>query len=539
MIGIVFRLAGGIGLFLLGMSLLSDGLKAFAGDALRQALVRFTGRPAKAFVSGALATALVQSSGATTVAVIGFVSAGLLTFAQSVGLVMGASLGTTSTGWIVSVLGLRVSFGFYALPLVGIGAFMKLLARGRWRSLGLALAGFGLIFVGIETLQAGMQGLAGSFQLQALPADGLMGRALMVLIGLVLTVIMQSSSAAVATTMTALHAGSIFFEQAALLVIGAAIGATITGALAAIGASVPTKRTVLAHVIFNLGTGLIALLLLPLFLRGLLWAQLHLGLDPGAASLAAFHTAFITLGVAVFLPVVERFSAWIERVLPDKGPKLTHHLDPTLMSVPAVALEASRRALSETACELFNGIRDGLVNYRQVSEPAWTLELHQALDRTQQFLAGIPPVANEAPLSQTRIAQMHAVAHLARLWSYLQPPEVLRQAIIPEPLSDTVDLVREILHLGEAGLHGRAEADWLSGIEGKSAEVTQLHREGRPVVLSRAAAGGRDAAMALSMLDAMRWLDRVGYHAWRISHYLGGEGRAEAIMVEVRQPVDE
>lgn len=539
MIGIVFRLAGGIGLFLLGMSLLTDGLKAFAGDALRQALVRFTGRPAKAFVSGALATALVQSSGATTVAVIGFVSAGLLTFAQSVGLVMGASLGTTSTGWIVSILGLRVSFGFYALPLVGAGAFMKLLARGRWRSLGLGLAGFGLIFVGIETLQAGMQGLAGSFQLQALPADGLFGRALMVLVGLVLTVIMQSSSAAVATTMTALHAGSIFFEQAALLVIGAAIGATVTGALAAIGASVPTKRTVLAHVIFNLGTGLIALLLLPLFLRGLQWAQLHLGLDPGAASLAAFHTAFITLGVAVFLPVVERFSAWIEGVLPDKGPKLTHHLDPTLMSVPAVALEATRRALSETACELFNVIRDGLVNFRQVADPGWTQELQRALDQTQQFLAGIPPVANEAPLSQTRIAQMHAVAHLARLWSYLQSPATLKQAVIPEPLPDKVELVREILHLGEAGLHGRAEADWLARIEAKSQEVTRLHREGRPMVLGRAAAGGRDAAMALSMLDAMRWLDRVGYHAWRISHYLGGEGRAEAIMAESGQPVDE
>src|SRR5690606_15462357 len=144
---LLFQLTGGIGLFLLGMVLLTDGLKAFAGEALRRALVRFTGTPLKAFTSGALVTLVVQSSSATTVTVIGFVSAGLLAFPQAVGVVMGASLGTTGTGWIVSVLGLKVSVGFYALPVVGIGAFMRLLGSGRWRSLGFALAGFGIIFI--------------------------------------------------------------------------------------------------------------------------------------------------------------------------------------------------------------------------------------------------------------------------------------------------------------------------------------------------------------------------------------------------------
>jgi len=169
---LLFKLVGGIGLFLMGMVLLTDGLKSFAGDSLRRALVRFTGRPSKAFAAGAVATSLVQSSSATTVAVIGFVSAGLLTFPQAVGVVIGASLGTTSTGWIVSVLGLKVSVGLYALPLVGIGAFLRLLATGRWRSFGTALAGFGLIFIGIDTLQDAMGGLSGLFNLSQLPAVG-------------------------------------------------------------------------------------------------------------------------------------------------------------------------------------------------------------------------------------------------------------------------------------------------------------------------------------------------------------------------------
>lgn len=262
---LIFKLVGGIGLFIMGMVLLADGIKSFAGDALRNALVRFTGRPVKAFASGALITSIVQSSSATTVAVIGFVSAGLLTFPQAVGVVLGASLGTTSTGWIVSIFGLKVSISFYALPLVSIGAFMKLLAHGRWKSFGFALAGFGLIFIGIETLQDGMRGLSGVFNLAELPSTGVYRHLLTILIGLAMTAIMQSSSAAMATTLTALHTNAINFEQAAYLVIGSSIGTTSTGVMATIGASVSTKRTALAHILFNISTGIIAVILLPIF----------------------------------------------------------------------------------------------------------------------------------------------------------------------------------------------------------------------------------------------------------------------------------
>ena len=156
---VAFRILGGLGLFLVGMSLLTDGLTHFAGDSLRRSLLRFTGSPFKAFASGALLTLVVQSSTATTVTLIGFVSAGLITFAQSLGVVMGASLGTTGTGWIVSTLGLKVQLGLYTLPLIGFGALLRLLAKGRWRHLGTALAGFGMLFVGIDTMQEGMRGM--------------------------------------------------------------------------------------------------------------------------------------------------------------------------------------------------------------------------------------------------------------------------------------------------------------------------------------------------------------------------------------------
>jgi phosphate:Na+ symporter len=536
---LVFKLLGGVGLFLMGMVLLADGIKSFAGDALRTALVRFTGRPFKAFTSGALITAIVQSSSATTVAVIGFVSAGLLTFPQAVGVVLGASLGTTSTGWIVSVLGLKVSIGFYALPLVGVGAFMKLLALGRWKSFGLALAGFGLIFVGIETLQDGMQGLSGVFNLAELPSTGVFRHILMVVIGTAMTVVMQSSSAAIATTLTALHTASINFEQAAYLVIGAAIGTTVTGVLASIGAGVSTRRTALAHVMFNVITGIIALVMLPVFLRVIGWAQIHMELEPGATSLAAFHTSFIAVGVVLFLPFVNQFSRWIERLLPEEGPELTRHLDALVLNVPAVALEATRRALSETACEIFSVIRDRLGDVRKGLSGFNSTELEQALDQTQQFLARIPPVSENQPLSHSRLTQMHAIDHLMRLRPYLYPPSVLGKTVAYEHLTKEIALCREILEVSENGLRGRVPPEWLEILERKSQELSEMHQQGRTAVLRQTAGGNGEPALALNILDAMRWLNRAGYHAWRICNYLGARNNEDTPVAEEKTQMED
>lgn len=535
---LVFKLIGGIGLFLLGMVLLTDGLKAFAGDALRGALVRFTGTPLKAFGSGALVTALVQSSSATTVTVIGFVSAGLLTFPQAIGVVMGASLGTTGTGWIIAGLGLKVSVGFYALPLVGAGALLKLLARGRARSLGLALAGFGLIFIGIETLQDAMRGLSGVFDLAALPAGGFAGHLLAMLIGIVMTVIMQSSSAAVATTLTALHAGAVNFDQAASLVIGAAVGTTITGALAAIGGSVPAKRTALAHVSFNLATGLIAVVLLPVFLWGIGRAQELFGLDAGAMSLAAFHTSFIAVGVAIFLPFADRFARVIERVLPDRGPALTRHLDDTVLRAPAVALEATRRALAETAAETFEALRASLAGEAGGGE-ARELALRRSMDAVEAFFARIPAVAEDEPLSRRRVSQMHAIDHLTRLQGRLAPPDGVRRALADARSREALELAREVLAAGGRGLRGEASGDWLAKVEQMAADLVELRRDGRPEILRQTAAGASEPARALELLDAMRWLDRLGYHTWRICRYLAGEGVASAAVDEARARPDE
>jgi phosphate:Na+ symporter len=522
-----FKLAGGIGLFLMGLVLLTDGLKAYAGDALRRALVRFTGTPAKAFLSGALATALVQSSSATTVTVIGFVSAGLLTFPQAVGVVFGASLGTTATGWIVAGLGLKISVGFYALPLVGIGAFLNLLGRGRARSLGLALAGFGIIFIGIETMQDAMRRLAGQFDFARLPAAGWSGRLIATGIGFVLTVLMQSSSAAVATTLTALHAGAINFDQSAALVIGAAIGTTTTGALAAIGGNTAAKRTALAHISFNLATGLIALALLPAFLRVLAWAQVHAGLDPGAMSLAAFHTLFIALGAAIFLPIAHSYARAIERLLPDRGPVLTRHLDDTVLHAPSVALEAARRALRETAALCFDALRSLFAN--PAGPRAHEEErIREAIEHIESFFARIPSNAGADPYSRLRVHLMHAIDHLIRLRKRLAPSPAIRHMINAPPLAAAEARLCSLLEESAAGLRGGAAADWLARVELKAAELAEFRRKEREAILESTAGAATPPARALELLDAIRWLDRIGYHTWRLCHYLGREDASDS-----------
>jgi phosphate:Na+ symporter len=515
----LFQLLGGIGLFLMGMILLTDGLKAFAGEALRKTLIRFTGSPLKALGSGALLTAVVQSSSATTVTVIGFVSAGLLTFSQSVGVVIGASLGTTTTGWVVAVLGLKVSIGYYALPLVGVGAFLRLLARGRWKSFGWSVAGFGFIFIGIETLQTGMTGLAGYINVANLPQTGLISHFLAMVIGIVMTIVMQSSSAAVATTLTALHTGTINFEQSASLLIGSAIGTTVTGAIAAIGGSVSAKRTALAHVTFNLATGLIAILLLPLLLWVIRLAQFHLSLDPGAVSLAAFHTVFILVGVVIFFPFLDRFARTIERWLPEVEMGALRHLDNTVLNMPAVALEVTRRALSEVGCEVFRCLAQLSQTHSAIGQSELT-KLEMSIDRIQTFFASIPTDGGESPISELRVSQVHSLEHLNRLLGRLSPTEATKKMLSHDRLKEGLGLCQEILRLGESGLIANANDEWLVKMEQAVARLGEIRDQERRGILKEVARGERELALTLQVIDALRWLERVGYHSWRVSYYL-------------------
>jgi phosphate:Na+ symporter len=216
---------GGVGLFLLGMTVMTDGLKALAGSALRTVLAKAAATPLSGAFWGAGVTLLVQSSSAVTMTTIGLVSAGLLTFPQGLGLVFGANVGTTGTGWLVALVGVRVSLASYALPMIFAGALAKLLGGRRIAAWGGAVAGFALVLYGLTTLQQGMGGLAESLHPSDLPAvlgtpgvgwaEGAIGLVSLIAVGLAMTAVMQSSTAAIAVTISAFFAGAVNLEQGA------------------------------------------------------------------------------------------------------------------------------------------------------------------------------------------------------------------------------------------------------------------------------------------------------------------------------------
>jgi phosphate:Na+ symporter len=511
------QLIGGAGIFLLGMILLSDGLKAAAGDTLRHVLGRLTGRTLPAFLTGATVTALLQSSTATVLMTIGFVSAGLIAFPGAVAVVFGANVGTTSTGWIVALLGLKLSIGTAALPAVAAGALLRMLTTGRLAGAGLALAGFGLIFTGIDLLQLGMQGAAQRIDPATLPGGTLAGRLLLVVVGIVMTVVMQSSSAAVATTLTALHSGAIGMEQAAALVVGQNIGTTVTAAVAAAGASVAARRTALAHILFNVLTGVIAFGLIPALLavEARLWPGD--GTPDPELLVAAFHTAFNLIGVIILLPFARPFGRLVERAIPDRGPVFTRHLDASVASVPGVAPEAARRAVLAVVDALLGLLADALQRPPGKADALTLDRADDALAETRRFIDSAS-MSDGGSDAARYVAVLHAVDHLDRLVERLREPP-------PDSAADTD--YQEAAALGAAEI-GRARM-WLAGTDGaEPAEAWRLlatgtadrRRKQRHETLAAAAAGRLSADTALTRLEAMRWLDSSVYHVWRAVHHL-------------------
>ncbi len=335
--------AGGIGLFLLGMKLMTDGLKMAAGHALRHILSQWTSTPVRGFFSGILITSLVQSSSAVTVAVIGFVNAGLLSLLKTVYVIYGTNIGTTMTSWLVALVGFKINVQALALPLIGLGMLVRLISgESRRGALAEALAGFGLFFLGIGVLKDAFSDLGNSLTLAEYSTGGL-GLLLFSGFGFLLTFLMQSSSAAMAVTLTAAAGGVIPFTGAAATVIGANVGTTTTAALAVLGATPNAQRTAAAHVMFNLLTGVIALMLLVPLLSFVTEISVWFGVDTSIATeLALFHTLFNILGVALLWGFTPRMVRWLERLLRSADEDLGRpvYLDKNVVRTPALALNA-------------------------------------------------------------------------------------------------------------------------------------------------------------------------------------------------------
>ncbi|MCH9656333.1 MAG: Na/Pi symporter [Planctomycetes bacterium] len=518
--GIISSL-GGLGLFLLGMVIMTRGLKELAGDSIRRMIARFTRSLLSGISTGAIVTAILQSSSATTVTAVGFAGAGLLTLSQSLGIVFGANLGTTITGWIVVLFGFQFKLGQIAFPLILVGILLNLFGGRRVAAAGFALAGFGLVFVGIESLQGGMSGLANIVTPQSFPPDTWLGRLLLIFIGVGITLVTQSSSAGVAMALTAVHTGTISLAQASAMVIGFDVGTTFTALMATLGGSVAARRTGMAHVFYNIVTAVVAYFILPVYI----WSWNHYWNPAGDQSpevaLVAFHSLFNFLGIVILVPFLNQFSRLITRMIPDAVNDQTERLEESLIQNPNVAIEASRSTLVDVfqnVLQLMYAMFTSEVHREQIEEDL--KQYQNTLETTAQYMSRIN--VSEADTETLRCNQQVVLAldHIQRLTRRCKEMDRLDATHNVKLLNEIVEQLISLMHKTEESLQDHAklldeqplETFWLQLEKGQKSTRRQLTES--------ATKTGSDFETLLRQLDAFRWLIRTSFHIWRVVHHV-------------------
>ena len=322
----IFSLVGSLALFLFGMKTMSEGLEKFAGDRLRSILAAMTKNRVMGVLTGILITALIQSSSATTVMVVSFVNAGLMTLAQSIGVIMGANIGTTVTAWIISAVGFKVNIAAFAIPLLAIGMPLIFSGKGNRKSIGEFIFGFSFLFMGLSFLQEAATAMnigdmvAG--MLAHVPQDSFFTIILFVIVGALVTMIVQASAATMAITLMlfGMNIPGFGFEQAAALAMGQNIGTTITAFMASLTANTQARRAALAHMFFNVFGVVVFLIVFYPACDAVSWVVENcLGGGNDLFKLSAFHTAFNIINTLLLIGFVKQIEMFVCRVLPMKA----------------------------------------------------------------------------------------------------------------------------------------------------------------------------------------------------------------------------
>ncbi|MGD8593152.1 MAG: Na/Pi cotransporter family protein [Gammaproteobacteria bacterium] len=413
------QFAGGLGLFLLAVKLMTDGLKLAGGEALKDILGRWTRTPAHGLASGIMITALVQSSSAVTAATIGFVNAGLMNLYQALGVVYGANVGTTMTGWLVAAVGFQWKVETIALPLIGIGMLLQLTAAGTRRAaIGEALTGFGLFFIAVDVLKTAFESLSTTVDLQQWSRGGILEVFIFLGVGFILTILTQSSSAAIAITLTAATGGVLTLPSAAAMVIGANVGTTSTALFATIGATPNAKRVAAAHVAFNVGTGIVALIIMPAMLWFIAISNQLLGLSQvPAVSLALFHTLFNVLGIVIMLPLSSRLASFLERrfCTAEEDQSKPQYVDKTLTTTPGLSLNALVLEHLRIGSMARKSALDALTgDAHAINE---TLKSKSAINNLTQFCGEFIAKIQKGNLSADNVAVISGVLEVSRYYN--------------------------------------------------------------------------------------------------------------------------
>jgi phosphate:Na+ symporter len=331
----LWKLLAGLGLFLFGMRQLESALEKLSGKGFRRFLRESTDKPVGSVFGGIVATAIVQSSSLVSLIVMAFVGAGIIPLGNAIGIVLGSNLGTTITGWIVTTLGFKLNFITIVYPLFAIGGLSFGLLKGRWQSVSQLVLGLAFLLLGLDFMKDSVNTLTTLVDVEELGGYPLI---VYLLIGVIFTAIIQSSSATMMLTLSALYAGIIPLPAAAALVIGADLGTTSTVLLGSLQGVVAKRRLAMAHVIFNVFVDALAFL----FIVPLLSLIEKLQISDSLYALVAFHSLFNLFGLMLFLPFIKKYAALLERWIKEKQ----QHIDLYIHNVPETVTDAALEALT-------------------------------------------------------------------------------------------------------------------------------------------------------------------------------------------------
>jgi phosphate:Na+ symporter len=331
----------GLGLFLFGMLYLEAQIKISAGRAFKRIVQNATATTFKSLLTGLGATALFQSSSVVTLMTLSLVGAQMMGLHSALGVIFGSNIGTTVTTWIVALIGFKLDIKVLSYLMIGLGGLGSVLASeaGRWKNYFNMMVGFGLIFLGLEGMKDSFEVFSKNFDLSSYLV---LSPYWFALIGLVITAIIQSSSAAIAIIQSALFTHMVSFEAAAAFVVGANIGTTVTAGLGAMGGIPDKKRTAVAHLVFNLSTALVVLLTLQWLI--IPFERYLSGVDD-VVRIALFHTFFNVVGVILWYPFIEALAQWVKRFFTKEEKHVTHFIHNVPLDVPQLALEALQKEI--------------------------------------------------------------------------------------------------------------------------------------------------------------------------------------------------
>ena len=553
---LIFGLLGGLGLFLFGMKIMSEGLQKIAGDRMRKVLAALTNNRFIAALVGIVVTAIIQSSSATTVMVIGFVNAGLMSLVQAIGVVLGANIGTTITAQLIAF-----KITKFALPAIGIGVGLKMFSsRKSWIYVGEATLGFGLIFYGLSVMKDVFDPIKDSGELNnlfLLVGDHLL---LAVAVGALITMIVQSSSATIGITLALASSGLLTFECAAAMILGENIGTTITANIAAIGTNVAARRTALCHLLFNVIGVMYILMLFPHFIKFIesitpgmadfvisnQQQSAMYGLEVGdkpyiARHIANTHTIFNVINTLVFLPFIGLLATIASKIISGDESELEvqlKYIDNRMLETPPLALSQARAETVRMA-EIAKSCLDQTVEFLHRNDLRILKELSKKedmLDLLQKEIINFLVAISQKPITQEASKEisslMHMVNDLEKVGDYCENLWELNErkidkrvrfsdianeeiATLAAKTQTFLEYIKTALEERDTDIEQQAH-DMENGIDDMEAELRKHH-------ISRLNTGECSVVPGLLFIDMLHNFEKIGDHTHSISRAIVGK----------------